>query len=218
MAKITSTTVKAEPRRARGRPRAEDLAELEASLVRVARERFTANGYGATSMNAVAKAARVSKGTLYARFPSKADLFRAIIEEQIQRSSGGVRHLGPKPKTLEAMLRAFAERALQDSLQGEIVQLNRLIYSEAERFPELGEAAWARSRVGVQQVSEIIREYAAKEGVSCREPEAAAEMFTTLLRGFYGDAMLRSRPVAGAEIKVWTRKMVKVFLNGRCGW
>lgn len=207
-----------EPRRARGRPKAEDLAELEGRLIRVARQRFVANGYGATSMNEVAKAARVSKGTLYARFPSKADLFRAIIDDQIQRAGGGVRHLGPKPKTLEAMLRLYAERALDDSLSDEIMQLNRLIYSEAGRFPELGEAAWVRSRTGVQQVCGLIREYAAKSGVACRDPEGAAEIFTTLLRGFYGDVMLRGRAPTVAEIKAWTRKMLKVFLAEPRNW
>ncbi|CAN7338539.1 TetR/AcrR family transcriptional regulator [Phenylobacterium sp. LjRoot225] len=218
MPENTRAAIEIEPRRARGRPKAEDLAELEDRLIRVARQKFVVNGYGATSMNEVAKAARISKGTLWARFPSKADLFRAIIDQQIQQTGDGGRHLGPRPKTLEAMLRGFAERALQDSLSVEIVQLNRLIYSEAGRFPELGEAAWARSRAGVQQVTDFIQDYAAKEGITCRDPEAAAEMFTTLLRGFYGDVMLKGHVATAAEIKAWTRRMVKVFLAGRPGW
>ena len=218
MSESAKAAVEMEPRRARGRPRAEDLAELEARLIRVALEKFLANGYGATSMNEVARAARVSKGTLWARFPSKADLFRAIIDEQIRLTGVGFRHSGPKPKTLEGVLRAFAERALQDSLSEEIVQLNRLIYSEAGRFPELGEAAWARSQVGVRQVTEIIREYAAKEDAPCQDPEAAARMFTTLLRGFYGDVMLTGRPAGPAEVKAWVQTMLKVFLAGRSNW
>jgi AcrR family transcriptional regulator len=218
MSENAKAAVEVEPRRARGRPKAEDLAELEARLIRVARQRFIANGYGATSMNEVAKAARVSKGTLYARFPSKADLFRAIIDEQIQQTGMGVRRLGPRPKTLEAALRIFAEQAVEDSLSAEIVQLNRLIYSEAGRFPELGEAAWTRSRIGMQQVSELIRDYAIREETPCRDPEAAAEMFTTLLRGFYGDVMLRGAHLKPAEIKAWARRMLKVFLAGRADW
>lgn len=207
-----------EPRRVGGRPRAEDVAELEARLIRAALETFLAKGYGAASMNEVARAARVSKGTLWARFPTKADLFRAIIEDQIQKSYVRFRHPGPKPKTLEAMLKAFAERALQDSLSEEIIALNRLIYSEAGRFPEIGEAAWRRSHVGVQQVAEWIREYAEKENAPCRDPEAAASVFTTLLRGYYGDVMLKGRIAAMPEIKAWTQTMLKVFLAGRSNW
>jgi hypothetical protein len=116
------------------------------------------------------------------------------------------------------MLRAFAERALQDSLSEEIIQLNRLIYAEAGRFPELGAMAWRRAHVGVQQVADWIAEYAVTEDVPCRAPEAAAEMFTTLLRGFYGDVMLKGRVEAVAEIKAWTQRMLKVFLAGRANW
>lgn len=218
MSENAKAVVELEPRRARGRPKAEDVAALEARLVRVALETFLAKGYGATSMNEVARAARVSKGTLWARFPTKADLFRAIIDDQIRQTDVRFRLPGPKPKTLEAMLRAFSERALQDSLSEEIIQLNRLIYSEAGRFPELGEAAWMRSHVGVQQVADWIREYAAKEDEPCRDPEAAARVFTTLLRGFYGDVMLKGRIAAVAEIKAWTQDMLKVFLAGRSHW
>lgn len=210
--------VEVEARRPRGRPRTEDLEALESRLIRVARQCFIENGYGATSMAEVARGARVSKGTLYARFPSKADLFRAILDDQIRQTGGGVRPRGPRPKTLEAVLRAYAEHMLQESLYSDILQMNRLIYSEAERFPELGEAAWARGLQGVSQVAEHIRDYAAQEGVPCRDPEAAAEMFITLLRGWYSSVMLRSRPVSVVEIKAWTRRMLQVFMAGRPSW
>jgi AcrR family transcriptional regulator len=213
-----NATLPTEPRRTGGRPKAEDVAELEARLIRAALETFLAKGYGAASMNEVARAARVSKGTLWARFPTKADLFRAIIEDQIQKSYVRFQHPGPRPRTLEAMLRAFAERALQDSLSEEIIALNRLIYSEAGRFPEVGEAAWKRSHVGVRQVAGLIRDYAVAEGVPCRDPEAAANVFTTLLRGFYGDVMLKGRAAAVPEIETWTQTMLRVFLAGRRDW
>ena len=218
MSEIAKATLEPEARRVGGRPRSADVAELETRIVRAALETFLAKGYGAASMNEVARAARVSKGTLWARFPTKADLFRAIIEDQIQKSYVRFRHPGPKPKTLEAMLKAFAERALQDSLSDEIIALNRLIYAEAGRFPEIGEAAWRRSHVGVQQVAEWIREYAVKEGVPCRDPEAAAGVFTTLLRGFYSDVMLKGRLAGAAEIKAATQTMLKIFLAGRSHW
>lgn len=206
------------PPRPRGRPRAEEREARESELLGVARRCFIANGYGATSMAEVARVARVSKRTLYARFPSKADLFRAILDEQIQQTGGGVPLRGAKPKTLEATLRIYAERTLRESLASEILQLNRLIYSEAGRFPELGDAAWARRQVGVRQVAEHIREYAIQDGVPCRNPEAAAELFIDILSGRYGGMMLRSQRVSGAEIRAWTGEMLAVFLASRPNW
>jgi AcrR family transcriptional regulator len=206
------------PPRPRGRPRAEEREARESELIGVARRCFIANGYGATSMAEVARAARVSKRTLYARFPSKADLFRAILDAQIQQTGGGVPLRGPKPRTLEATLCIYAERTLQESLSSEILQLNRLIYSEAGRFPELGDAAWARGQVGVRQVAEHIREHALKDGVPTRDPEAAAALFIDILRGRYSGMMLRSQPVTTAEITAWTREMVQLFLASRPSW
>jgi AcrR family transcriptional regulator len=206
------------PRRPRGRPRAEDLHALEARLIEVARRCFIANGYGATSMAEVARAARVSKTTLYSRFPSKADLFRAIIDAQIQDTDGDLAIRGPKPRTLESMLRGYAEHVLMASLRDEILQLNRLIYAEAGRFPELGEAAWERGQVGVEQVSRQIRQYALLEGAPCRDPDHVADMFIATLRGWYSGLMLRPDRVSAAEVKAWTRKTIAALLAGRAEW
>lgn len=186
--------------------------------MRVARRYFLSQGYGTTSMNQIAKAARVSKGTLYSRFATKADLFRAIIDDQILSRGGKVAFTGPRPKTLSAMLHIYAEKSLREALRAETRQLNRVIYSEAGRFPELGEAAWERSRVGVRQVAELIRHYAEKDNVPCRDPEAVADTFTTILRGIYGDEMLRGRIVNDDDVVAAAHRMLDVMLADRLHW
>jgi AcrR family transcriptional regulator len=205
--------------RARGRPRAADVAELEARLVRVARQTFIAHGYGASSMNEIARAARVSKTTLYARFPSKADLFRAIIDDQIRGGSLHILHaFSPAARTLEAKLREYGEHTLRASLKGDMLHLNRLIYGEAPRFPEIAETAWRRGRIGVGQVAELIREHAEADGIACRDPEAVAEAYISMLRGWYQDAILRNRPATAAEVAAAVDSFLRILLAGRAGW
>jgi TetR/AcrR family transcriptional regulator, mexJK operon transcriptional repressor len=216
--KDKAAQLRPEPRRAVGRPKATTVADIDRAVIRVARQLFQAKGYGATSMAEIARAARASKGTVYARFPTKAHLFKAIVDEQIQRTGGWVQQRLPKPKDLRGLLRVYAVRALADSLSAETLQLNRLIYSEAERFPELGDAAFARGEVGLQQVTRYIQEYAELEAIPCRHPEAAAESFLTLLRGWYAQMMLRSRPVKPAEIKAYVQRMLKWFMETRACW
>jgi AcrR family transcriptional regulator len=169
-------------------------------------------------MTEVAKAARASKGTVYARFPTKAHLFRAIVDEQIQRTGGGLRQYGAMPKTLYGMLRIYAQRALEDSLSAETLPLNRLTYSEAERFPELADAAFARGEIGRQQVTAYIKKYAASEGVRCRHPRLAADMYLSLTRGWYAQMMLRRSPVTSAEINSYVRSMLRWFMATRGTW
>jgi TetR/AcrR family transcriptional repressor of mexJK operon len=216
--KSKSISFKLEARRSPGRPKATTVADIDRAVISVARQFFCAKGYGATSMAEVARAARASKGTVYARFPTKAHLFKAIVDEQIQRTGGWVQHHLPRPKTLNGLLRVYAVRALEDSFSAETLQLNRLIYSEAERFPELGDAAFARGEVGLQQVTRYIQEYAEIEAIPCLHPERAAESFLTLTRGWYAQMMLRSRPVKSSEIKAYVQRLLKWFMATRSTW
>jgi AcrR family transcriptional regulator len=219
MSAKTQLAVQVHPPRPRGRPKAEDVEALETRLILAARQTFVAHGYGATSISAVARAARVSKNTLYARFPSKADLFRAIVDDQIAKTTfAGEDAVRRGDKSLEGVLRRYAEHMLRASLGGEILQVNRLIYSEAGRFPELGQAATARMQVGVGQVADHIREFAARDGVACRDPEGAAEVLIMMLKGWYGDVMLTGREVTGPEIRDLVDRILHLFLAGRASW
>ena len=135
--------------RARGRPSPEDAAAIDHELLDIALGLFLEHGYGGTSMRQIVAAAGVSKTTLYSRFTSKADLFRAIIIQQIDRLSPSASLKSEHgPLALEAGLRSYANQMLAVSLEGDVLGLNRLIYSESHRFPELGAAAAARSYSG----------------------------------------------------------------------
>ena len=66
--------------------RRQEYAELtRAAILEAAGERFVADGYAATSIDAVAAAARVSKGSVYHHFSDKSELFEAVFLAQEQR-------------------------------------------------------------------------------------------------------------------------------------
>jgi AcrR family transcriptional regulator len=62
------------------RVRAEQLGR---ALVTTAREQFLANGYAATSVASVARACGVSVESVYRRFPGKAALILAVVEQAL---------------------------------------------------------------------------------------------------------------------------------------
>jgi len=206
-------------RRPRGRPRLEDVSAIDEKLVTVALREFLQHGYGATSMNAIARAAHVSKTTLYSRFPSKESLFRAIMHEQIKQ-------LG-RARVLQALttcddlatgLEAYANHMLDLSLKGGLLKVNRLIYSESQRFPELGAAAAERSRVGIGQISAFVEKCAIKDNIPCKDAESVAEAFICMTRGWYADAMLRGRALPPGERERWVRRVVHVLVASRSEW
>jgi AcrR family transcriptional regulator len=213
------TSEPVQPRRPRGRPKAKDLAALEGRLVLVARQLFFRHGYGATTMSAVARAARASKTTLYARFPSKAALFRAIVAEQIESWDTGVHHTPiDHCETLEETLLAYGAVVMRAAMTPDFVQLNRLLHSESGRFPELAEIADARFRLGVVFLATEIRRFAERDGAPCRDAEAVGELFLMTLQGWFSVVVVGDRKVRPEARKAWLQNMVRTFIASRSTW
>src|SRR6187549_3853455 len=54
-----------------------------AQVIAAARERFTKHGLAGTTMDGIAQAAGVAKGTVYLYYRSKEDIFRQILDEDL---------------------------------------------------------------------------------------------------------------------------------------
>lgn len=205
-------------RRRRGRPTLEDVAEIENQLLSAALREFVSSGYGGASMRSIAKAAGISRSTLLARFASKEELFQAIMAQQISRMDAGTFLRCDGDLDLKAGLRAFANRALSFSLEGDLLEVNRLIYSALHHFPELSAAASESTRIGIRLVREFIEQYAAAAKIKCENPGGFAENFVLLLRGWYGFVMLSNQSVSVSEREEWVENMVDGLILGLEAW
>jgi AcrR family transcriptional regulator len=211
---MMSTGIK---RRSRGRPSVESTAEIEEEILHVALDQFVRHGYG-ISMTRIVAAAGISKATMYSRFSSKEQLFRAIIRKQIERVAEAM-PLGASVATdLERGLRNYAERTLEISLERDFVEVNRLIYSEARRFPELAAAAAERGALGIAQLTAFIRNRAEADGIPCKDPESIAECLIYLMRGWYMNAMLSDEPISPAVLRDWVARSVRALVLSRPDW
>src|SRR5579872_5227592 len=72
----------AQPRKL-GRPPRDEAEELTQHIVAVAAGLFIRNGYAGTSIEAVAEQAQVGKNTIYRRYPTKSDLFQAVVDREM---------------------------------------------------------------------------------------------------------------------------------------
>lgn len=214
-----SKSVKAESRRPRGRPRPEDVADIEDKLLAVALQEFQDQGYGAASVSKIVKTAGMSKTTVYSRYPSKEHLFRAILKRQIERYSPWASlSVEGGPLSLEQGLKAYANRTLALSLKNDEIAVNQLIYSEIHRFPELGEAAAERTGIGIKRIAEFIQKCATAEKIPCKDPDAVAEVFIHMIRGWYINVMLSKRSVSDKQRKQWVDRAVQTLLLARADW
>jgi TetR/AcrR family transcriptional repressor of mexJK operon len=188
-------------------------------LVEAAREAFIREGYGATSINEIARSARVSKNTLYARFPTKAALFQEIVarqiasvEEQLKPFSGG------SAEALEDKLRTYLNVSLKRSLDPDMRAINRLILAESSRFLELGEAAARRFKVGVQYIAVLIEAYAASDGRPCRNAMSAAGLLLCAVYGWYIFVMISNRTVTARQRSECIDSAIANLMAGRDCW
>jgi len=220
---MTASTPRKFPRpkkqRTRGRPTQQDAAANEQRLLAVALREFLRNGYGGTSMSQIIKAAQVSKTTLYSRFSSKADLFRAIVHQQIEETAPeSLLNTDTETPDLKKGLTAYANRTLELSLRGDMLEVNRLMYSESARFPELGAAAGERTRLGIKRIAEFVKLCAVTDGIPCKNPKAVAEVFILVVRGWFVNVMLTNRTVTPAQRTAWVEQSVHILLSSRSDW
>lgn len=120
-----------------------DLAEHEDNAKRRqimdgAREVFLALGFDAASMGAIARKARVSKGTLYVYFDSKERLFDAIAHEVCLGQAEAVFSLDPLDRDVEAVLTQLGQSFVKLLCRPGAMPPLRTIISISERMPEIG--------------------------------------------------------------------------------
>ena len=108
------------------RPQRADAARNRARVLEVAYDTFAAEGL-AVPIDEIARRAGVGAGTVYRHFPTKEDLFRAVVKDRIQRIVNDGRALvaGDDPgQALFTFLRSMVlewgatDRGLADALAG----------------------------------------------------------------------------------------------------
>jgi len=132
--------VKARPA-ARGRPRLFDEVTRRERLVAAAEHVFVDEGYGAASMDDIARRAGMSKKTIYQVFETKHELFAAVIESRKAELAAMIEGEGSgTSRPPEEVLRGFLRRIAGFVLAPRQAALYRLAVAESQRAPELANA------------------------------------------------------------------------------
>ncbi len=111
-------------------------------ILAAAKQEFLASGFGAVSMDTIAREAGVSKATVYAHFAGKEELFGAVIGRECERRFAGLQVGELDPADVRGSLTILARRFLDLLLSPEAIALHRIILAEVTRFPALGEVFW----------------------------------------------------------------------------
>jgi AcrR family transcriptional regulator len=180
-----------EPQSARGRAR---LAKMLAA----ATDLFLRDGYEQTSIDSILTLSGGSKATLYAYFPTKEDLFRAVIDGVLVTTSYA--HLDIT-HDVRNVLTQFAVDRLHVIFSARHRAVLRLIIAERERFPDLARLYFER---GPQRGHRLLVDYLQAVGthglLDVDDAEEAAEFFVgMLMHRWYKELLLLNAPTPSDE-------------------
>jgi AcrR family transcriptional regulator len=101
---------------------------------------FMSRGFDAASMMDIAKAAGVSKGTLYVYFKDKVELFSAIVQQKCCTQAENTFVFDENDHDVEAALMRTGVEYMRFLCDPEKASTLRTIMAIAERMPEMGKA------------------------------------------------------------------------------
>jgi len=166
----------------RGRPTQAEAKKLHRKLRTAAVATFVKYGYDGTTMEAIARAAGITRRTLYARYPDKRAVFVDVIPWALTRRTEGQSSLDVDGGDLRASLVAIGRAGLERATDPDIVRLTRIAMNESARFPEFAISAhsltWsARHR----QVMDVLRHYQDAGAIEVEDLELAAGNFIAMI-------------------------------------
>lgn len=177
--------------RPRGRPTADAAQAREQDLLAVAAALFEQSGFAGVTMAEVARRARVSKTTLYARYPDKRALFRAICSYACRVPAERIAAVATQGRNAADILADFAAAIAGATADPAADRFLRLAIFEARRVPELAEQILLESRAVSAPLAAWLDRLAREGRLSGHDPATLARQFVALVTGGH-DGLLQA--------------------------
>ncbi|WP_313523435.1 TetR/AcrR family transcriptional regulator [Shinella sp.] len=175
---------------------------------------FSQKGFVSASMDDIAAEAGLTKPTLYQYFPSKDELFTAMMTEERDHMLESFEY--PSASGMVAELYAFSWHYADVVLRPDMLNLARLIIGEAQRLPDIGRAYQASGpdRVLAGMIAYLERQRAAGLIVFDDAELAAEDLWGLILSAPRNRALHIPDAVPDrATIERYIRNGLRVFLR-----
>jgi AcrR family transcriptional regulator len=185
-------------------------------ILSAARVLFLSNGYGNTSMDAVAKHAGVSKSTLYAHFENKEQLFGAVVGTARQRLQDALAGVSTThERDIKKMLCQIGTQFMHHVTDPTSLTIFRVVIGEIHNFPELGREMYqSGNSVVIRTVADFFQQWSEAGLLIMEDSLLAARQFLALVKGDlqFRCLMDTNEPASESEIKRNVESAVAMFL------
>lgn len=148
-----------------------------------ARRCFLAQGFDGASMNDIVNEAGVSKGTVYAYFPSKEKLFAAMVFEDKRRHAERAVVLGDETRPIAEVLHEVALRLVSQFKTPESLAYFRMVIAASAKFPEIGRSFYeAGPAYAIEKITAYLEARMNDGTLKRRNPRLTAMQFIDLVQ------------------------------------
>jgi AcrR family transcriptional regulator len=188
--------------------RTDQVAQTRAALVAGARRLFGRDGFAATSVDEIAREARLTTGALYHHFPNKTALFEAVFEavhaDLLEASLQAAIGATDEVELLTRGFDAFFDAVLEPDVQ-RIIILDAPAVLGLARFTELDE------QYAFAAITEALRAATVSGRLRVDDPETLARL---LLGSMTRGAMLIANSSAPRETRDAVARTLRAVLEG----
>jgi AcrR family transcriptional regulator len=180
-----------------------------------ARNIFLTRGFDAASMADIAKAAEVSKGTLYVYFKSKEELFSAIAQQECATQAEVAFRLDENDHDVAAVLTRLGIQYVTFVTNPHKASSVRIVIAIAERMPEIGKAFYqAGPACGISRLKAYLDAQVRSAILAIDDTEVAAAQFIESCHATLFKPVLfnSSSPPSEKQIRHVVDMAVRVFM------
>lgn len=199
-----------------GRPTKEQAEARQALLLETAIEHFCENGYDKSTIEAIAADVNMTKRTVYARYPDKESLFMASVQRAVAAYSVSQERIeATRTDDLQETLENIAKLRIALVSEERGLKLQRLIETEAYRFPEIFKAAFKLGAgPSVKFLGRLFDEENRKGRLALENPKLAANVFMSMVVSGPVRFITSGNPLSDKEVNERVAFAVRLFLEG----
>lgn len=186
-----------------------------AAIVAAAMQEFRSNGFAATSMDKIAASANVSKRTVYNHFPSKEDLFAAILLALWQNAVAELDLRYQPQQALEPQLLSFMQRKMQMLCDPNFIDLARVAIASTLHQPERAQGMLEKMKEKEEGIYTWIRAAQADGRLRHADPVFMGDMLQGQLKALaFWPQVALGKPILGqVEQEELVRATVAMFVK-----
>ncbi|MEQ1569133.1 MAG: TetR/AcrR family transcriptional regulator, partial [Myxococcota bacterium] len=169
--------------------------ERKSQILRAARAVFIEKGYLAARVEDVSARAGLSKGAVYFYFPSKRDLFMALVQEEHEKTYGFLEVAENDQRPAAVKLLDLGQKYL-DYFAGLKTppRFFLMMCEQGIRDEEIREECQAVHQQFVDAVARVLAQGMAEGAFRQGDPQSMAEMLKALIDGMSGQSAIGIRP------------------------